>query len=271
MDTPTPNNPDKNAPNLLNKGTFYQLQVVVSVAFIVATLFTAWTPASLLPGNLTKKLSEALAPISVTPLPDSATPTPRPKPRIGIVVGHWDDNNDPGAVCPDGLTEFEVNQSIATLVRSILIENDLDVDILKEFDYRLNGYSANALISIHADSCDYINDQATGFKVTAAMSSPYPERAERFTACIRDRYFNATGLKFHSGSVTPDMSSYHAFDEINQETTAAIIETGFLNLDRQILTTQEDLVAKGIADGILCYVRNEDINSEEDIYTQENP
>jgi N-acetylmuramoyl-L-alanine amidase len=271
MATPSPKNPDKTAPNLSNKGPFYQLQVVVSVAFVVATLFTAWTPASLLPGNLTKKLSEALAPISVTPLPDSAPPTPRPKPKIGIVVGHWDDNNDPGAVCPDGLTEFEVNQSVATIVRNILVENNIDVDLLKEFDYRLNGYSAIALVSIHADSCDYINDQATGFKVTAALSNPYPERAERLTACIRDRYFNATGLEFHSGSVTPDMSSYHAFDEINQETTAAIIETGFLNLDRQILTTQEDLVAKGIADGILCYVQNEDISSEEDIPPQENP
>jgi N-acetylmuramoyl-L-alanine amidase len=271
MDTPSPKNTGKPATNLSNKSPFYQLQVVVSVAFVVATLFTAWTPASLLPGNLTQKLSEALAPISVTPLPESITPTPRPKPIIGIVVGHWDDNNDPGAVCPDGLTEFEVNQSIATLVRSKLLENDIDVDLLKEFDYRLNGYSAIALVSIHADSCEYINDQATGFKITAALSSLYPEKAERLTACIRDRYFNATGLKFHSGSVTPDMSSYHAFDEISQETTAAIIETGFLNLDRQILTTQEDIVAKGIADGILCYVRNEDISIDEDIYSQENP
>jgi N-acetylmuramoyl-L-alanine amidase len=271
MDTPSLENSSKSTPNSLNKGPFYQLQVVVSVAFVVATLFTAWTPASLLPGNLTKKLSEALAPISITPIPESVTPTPRPKPMIGIVVGHWDDNNDPGAVCPDGLTEFEVNQSIATLVMNILVENDIDVDLLKEFDYRLNGYSAIALVSIHADSCEYINDDATGFKVAAALSNPYPERAERLTACLRDRYFNATGLAFHSGSVTPDMSSYHAFEEVNQETTAAIIETGFLNLDRQILTTQEELVAEGIANGILCYVHNEDIIFEEDIITQEIP
>jgi N-acetylmuramoyl-L-alanine amidase len=67
------------------------------------------------------------------------------------------------------------------------------------------------------------------------------------------------------------MSSYHAFDEINPETTAAIIETGFLNLDRQILTTQQDIIAKGISDGILCYVRNEDIGIETDITPQEIP
>jgi len=37
-----------------------------------------------------------------------------------------------------------------------------------------------------------------------------------------------------------------------------IIETGFLNLDRQILEYQPDLIAEGIAKGVLCYIRNED-------------
>ncbi len=271
MDHLSTKNQDRSQSNLPYRGPVYQLQVIISVAFVVATLFTAWTPASLLPGNLTKQLSEALAPLSVTPEANSPTTTPRPKPKVGLVIGHWDDNNDPGAVCPDGLTEFQVNQSIATIVRDLLINENIDVDLLKEFDYRLSRYSANALISIHADSCDYVNDQATGYKVAAALSNPHPERAERLTACLRDRYYNATGLNFHSGSVTLDMSSYHAFDEINPETTAAIIETGFLNLDRQILTTQEDIVAKGIADGLLCYLRNENISNEDSIPTQTTP
>jgi N-acetylmuramoyl-L-alanine amidase len=60
------------------------------------------------------------------------------------------------------------------------------------------------------------------------------------------------------------MTSYHAFDEINADTTAVIIEVGFLNLDRQILTQHQDLVAKGISDGILCYVRNEDVPQQEE-------
>lgn len=271
MDNPSSNSAGHSPPNPLHKGPIYQLQVIVSVAFVVATLFTAWTPASQLPRNLTKKLSEALGPLSITPQPNSPTPTPKPKLKIGLVVGHWDDNNDPGAVCSDGLTEFEVNQAIANLVRNYLIAEDLEVDLLKEFDNRLNGYSAITLVSIHADSCEFINDQATGFKISAALSNPYPERAERLTACFRNRYYNATGLIFHSGSITPDMSSYHAFDEINPETTAVIIETGFLNLDRQILTTQQDIIAKGIADGILCYIRNENLTSELDNPTQEIP
>lgn len=248
----------------VQRGTFYYLQLVVSVAFLLATLFTAWTPAGLLPGSLTQKLSEALAPLAVTPVVEYPTPTPRPRPLIGIVVGHWDDSNDPGAVCADGLTEFQVNQGVATRVRENLVGQGFDVDLLKEFDPRLDDYLSLALVSIHADSCQYVNDEATGFKVAAALSSQYPEKAARLTACLRNRYIENTGMRYHSHSVTPDMTSYHAFDEINADTTAVIIEVGFLNLDRQILTQHQDLVAKGISDGILCYVRNEDVPQQEE-------
>jgi len=73
-----------------------------------------------------------------------------------------------------------------------------------------------------------------------------------------NRYGAITGKPLHSTSVTPDMTSYHAFGEIDENTPAAIIETGFLNLDRQILEYQPDLIAEGIAKGVLCYIRNED-------------
>lgn len=245
------------------RGTFYYLQVILSVAFLLATLFTAWTPAGLLPGSLTAKLSSALAPLAETPAVEYPTPTPRPRPLIGVVVGHWDDSNDPGAVCQDGLTEFQVNQDVATRVKENLTNEGFDVDLLKEFDPRLNGYRSLALVSIHADSCQYVNDEATGFKVAAALSTQYPEKAARLTACLRNRYIENTGMRYHSHSVTPDMTSYHAFNEIDVDTTAVIMEVGFLNLDRQILTQHQDLVAKGISDGILCYVRNEDVSQQE--------
>jgi hypothetical protein len=70
-------------------------------------------------------------------------------------------------------------------------------------------------------------------------------------------------MKYHFNTITPDMTNYHTFNEINVETTAAIIETGFLNLDRAILTEQPDLVAKGVTAGILCFVRNEPVNPQE--------
>jgi N-acetylmuramoyl-L-alanine amidase len=164
-------------------------------------------------------------------------------------------------VCADGLlTEFQVNQNVATRVQADLEKLGYEVDLLREFDPLLNDYEALALVSIHADSCDYINDAATGYKVAASMANPRPERSQRLVACLRTRYGQVTGLPLHSTSVTDDMTSYHAFEEINPETTAAIIEVGFLNLDRKILTQNQDFIAKGITDGILCFVNNEDIS-----------
>jgi N-acetylmuramoyl-L-alanine amidase len=244
------------------RGLLYQLEITLGVAFLIATLFTAWTPADLLVGNLRERLAEGILPLE-TPAP-GAEPTAAPQltPRIGIVVGHWDDNTkDPGAVCADGaLTEFQVNQSVATRVQADLEKLGYEVDLLREFDPLLNDYEAMALVSIHADSCDYINDAATGYKVAASMANPRPERSQRLVACLRTRYGQSTGMKLHSTSVTDDMTSYHAFEEINPETTSAIIEVGFLNLDRQILTQHQDFIAKGITDGILCFVNNEDIS-----------
>jgi N-acetylmuramoyl-L-alanine amidase len=239
------------------RGTFYLLQIVLGVAFVVATLFTAWTPGIFAPINPSQRDPSSLVLQPTSALSENTTATPRARPLIGIVSGHW--GNDSGAVCADGLTEVEINQNIATLVQKYLVDQGFDVDLLHEFDERLNGYQASALVSIHADSCDYINDQATGYKVASAMASPNRERAARLTACLRSRYGQITGQPLHSTSVTNDMTSYHAFGEISETTTAAIIETGFLNLDRQFLIDHPDLAAQGISSGILCFINNESI------------
>jgi N-acetylmuramoyl-L-alanine amidase len=240
-------------------GNVFSVLNIVIVGVIIATLFTAATPSGMLSGSFAESLISGMN-AADTPTPEWATPTPRARPRIGIVVGHWGDENDPGAVCPDGLTELSINQDVSAIVQQNLKNEGFDVDLLKEFDPTLNGYQALALVSIHADSCDYINDQASGFKVAASMNTRRPDKTARLTACLRNRYSLTTQMKVHIG-ITPDMSSYHAFDEINADTPAVIIETGFMNLDRQILTQHPDLVAEGITNGILCYLYNEDISN----------
>lgn len=239
-------------------GTFAHLRLVLGVAFVLATLFTAWSPSVLLPGNSGQNFVFQPPPLSsAAPSEQEATPTARPRPLVGIVAGH--SGNDSGSVCPDGLTEVFVNETVAGYVQKYLIERSVDVEILKEFDPRLRDFKASALVSIHADSCDYINDAATGFKVAAALANPHPERAARLTACLRSRYAQITKLPLHSTSVTNDMTSYHAFGEIDSNTPAAIIETGFLNLDRDLLEKHPDLLAEGIGEGILCFLHNEDV------------
>ena len=237
----------------------------VGVALLVggglATAFTLWTPASVLPRSAAREIARAMATRvgrSATPILPTVTPIARE--RIGIVAGHTE--NDSGAVCPDGLTEVEVNQNVAELVRVRLDEAGFDVDLLSEFDDRLEGYGALALVSIHADSCDYINDEATGFKVAGSLETQIPIESDRLSSCLIDRYSRATGLKFHAGSITYDMQYYHAYREIAPQTPAAIIEVGFMNLDRDILVNHVDVVADGVAEGVLCYARNERLGIE---------
>ena len=238
---------------------FGQVLTIMLIGAVVATLFTSLTPASIMATGLAEAFDAGGQEAFVPALPNEfPTPTPRPRPVIGIVAGHW--GNDPGAVCADELTEAEINLTIATLVRDQLVAEGFDVDLLKEFDVRLAGYRALALVSIHADSCDYVNDQATGFKVASAIGSSDQSRSDRLSACLRSRYAVQTGLTYHSTSITVDMTSYHAFDEIHHETPAVIVETGFMNLDRQILTRYPDQVARGITAGVLCFIRNEDVN-----------
>ena len=59
------------------------------------------------------------------------------------------------------------------------------------------------------------------------------------------------------------MEYYHAFRELDAKTPAAIIEVGFMNLDREMLTNNSSTVAQGVANGILCYVRNERLGTDQ--------
>ena len=236
------------------------VQSILGIAVLLATLFTALPSRGLATGDFYERLSVVLTPHSA----ESAPLLSQPQLRIGIVAGH--SGNDSGAVCYDGngnvtLTEADVNLKIAAIVQQQLTQKGFQVDLLKEFDTRLNGYRALAIVSIHNDSCEYINDEATGFKVAAALNTNDINRANRLTACIVDRYERDTNMTFHSGSITADMREYHAFREIDPSTVAAIIETGFLNLDREILTKHTESVAAGIVDGILCFANNENIES----------
>lgn len=223
---------------------------VLMIAFVVATLFTAGSPR-----RVASLGSEMAAPApTVTPL--LPTPTPRPRPRIGIVAGHW--KNDSGAVCPDGLQEVEVNLNIAQMVAVQLQSLGFDVDLLAEFDPRLEFYQALALLSIHADSCS-ASAERTGFKIAVSTREETRSRAQRLKACLTDRYARVTGLPLDPHTVTDSMERYHAFEEIHYNTVAAIIETGYLNGDREILTRHPEVVAQGIVAGIECFVYNEPV------------
>ena len=247
------------------RGVLRYVGIVLAASALFATAFTAWTPASLSPGEFVEQLLEAASARSAAVEPSVPGGEILPAEsglRIGIVAGHSGPHPDsgyvdPGAVCEDGLTELEVNQNIANMVVRSLQAAGYNAEPLEEWDARLSGYRAVALVSIHADSCLALNSDATGFKVTAALDTSVPDRAQRLVDCLADRYGRATGLRYHPDTITRDMTEYHTFYEIHGDTPAVIIETGFLYLDHEFLTRQPERAARGIAEGLLCYIDNE--------------
>lgn len=231
------------------------LQTTFSVAFLLATLFTGFSP-KMFSGEFGSIISGMLTP---QPEGGQAVATSQNSIRIGIVSGHWGNGGDPGAVCPDGTNEHDVNLEIASLVRQKLEARGYNVDLLQEFDSRLEGYKAALLLSIHNDTCDVTNDQATGFKLASSTYSKDKNLTDRLSACLYDRYSRATGLLYRSGNVTVDMTEYHAFRAIDPSTPAAIVETGFLYLDRNLLVDHPDVVSDGVVAGVLCFVRSESV------------
>lgn len=170
--------------------------------------------------------------------------------RIGLVVGHL--NNDSGAVCEDGLMEVQVNLGIVERVAERLAAAGITTEIMAEFDSRLQGYDGTALVSVHADSCADINEQASGFKI-AASAAPASAALEN---CLEQAYREATGLSYHANTITPHMTDYHAFREIDPGTPAVIVEVGFMFQDRQLLTETPERPATGLSTGLLCFLEN---------------
>lgn len=171
--------------------------------------------------------------------------------RVGLVAGHA--GNDSGAICPDGLQEVDVNVAVASHAAERLRQSGARVDMLSEFDPRLVEYQADALVSIHTDSC--VN--FSGFKVARAASSRIPTVEDRLVSCLYAAYGTASGLPRHDSTITVNMTDYHAFRVIDPETPAAIIELGFLGGDRQLLTQEQARLGAGIAEGIRCFLIGE--------------
>jgi len=225
-----------------------RVMLVVAGAALLAAVLITWR---LLAAEQALPPGETVAPVvEAGEAPAVSADLPPGTPRVGLVAGH--SGYDTGAVCPDGLTEAEVNLAIAREVAVLLNRRGYGVDLLEEYDDRLTGYRAHALISIHADSCEVPG--ATGFKVARVTDSAIPEAEDRLVACLYQEYEAVTRLPRHPSSITDDMTSYHAFREIDRSTPGAIIETGFLLDDYDLLTNRPKLAARGIAAGVVCFL-----------------
>lgn len=208
--------------------------------------------ATIIPQSPTPEPPTTTPEPTFTPEP-TATPTP---PLVAIIVGHR--NNDSGAICEgneyDGLQEVQITTAVSEELVPRLEEAGYSVLTLDEFDQRQYGLQASALVSLHVDSC--VNfEGTTGFKVARPLNSAIPDVEDRFVQCMEEEYKRVTGLDLHPGSITHNMTNYHAFNKVDLNTPAIIIEVGFLYFDHDLLVEQPDRVAVGLRNGIDCFLK----------------
>ena len=227
--------------------------IIITAAGLTATIFTWWTPSKFITSDVRDELSVALA-TSVATFEPTALPTPNWARRVGVVSGHRGPQNDPGAVCPDGLTEASINEAVSAIVVRNLRGRGYTVDLLDEFDQRLDNYQAAALLSIHTNTCQDFGEVVSGYLIAAAAARITSRGTDGLLVdCVSQSYALASGLERREG-VTVDMTDYHTFREIHPQTPAAIIELGFMLADRQILTEGVDVLGRGITDGLICFL-----------------
>ena len=78
----------------------------------------------------------------------------------------------------------------------------------------------------------------------------------RLVRCIDAVYPAVTGLAQHADTITHNMTEYHAFRKVAPTTPAAILELGFLGGDRDLLTNNAEVAARGVADSIRCFLED---------------
>jgi N-acetylmuramoyl-L-alanine amidase len=199
------------------------------------------------------------------PLDQRPVWNPPGKKRVGLQAGHWRVEEAPGELrglstgtYGGGKAEWEVNLDVAERAATMLRDVGVEVDVLPvQLPPR---YRAHALIALHADGDT--SGALNGFKVARAVFSAVPETDERLVATLNDAYQAVTGMPRDDWHISRRMTGYYAFNSrrychaIAPGVPAAIVEMGFLTNagDRLLLLGNPDLLARGVADGILRFL-----------------
>lgn len=205
----------------------------------------------------------APTPLVVTRIPKPVVPAgPR---RVGIQAGHWQTEKAPpelGRILTqtgtswNGITEVEINLDIAERVKRIIEPHGIAVDILPTTVPP--GYIADAFVALHGDGDG--TGVNSGFKMAfGARRTPY-EAA--LMESIKAHYGAATGLRYDQFRISRNMTGYFAFSwqriryATAPHTPSVILEMGYVSNDddRALMVERADVVASGIAEGILRFL-----------------
>ena len=185
--------------------------------------------------------------------------------RVGLQVGHWHADDLPaelqalrgnmGAVA-GGYHEYQVNLAIAERAAACLRAAGVSVDVLPATIPP--HYQADAFVALHADESP--NLQTRGFKIVDHVRGWQASRA--LVDALRIDYGRASGFPWDGTHISENMRLYYGLSTgrfwhtIANETPGAIVELGYLTnpQDRWWMTHQTDLLASGVATGILHFL-----------------
>lgn len=238
-----------------NYSFFRALFTILFAALVTGTILITFSPGA-----------EYIDQFVSTPNPDASytgtNPQNGPQKIVGILPGHF--GFDTGFQCGaefNFVQENDVNLRLAIMVRDYLERLGYTVDLFHEYDPALNDYTGLALISIHAGTCDPNASQQSGFFITTGGKNVYPSESKRLNDCMTYHYAQNSQLDFLGENYAPGEEMFYAFDTVNDYTTISVIQTGFLGNDYRTISERTESLAKGIADGIVCYVENDTVGS----------
>lgn len=238
----------------MKKYSFFQaLITIIFSALITATILVTFSPGA--------EYIDQIVPAAETDTTDPSLQNNQRK-IIGIIPGHY--GFDSGFQCGgefNFVKEADVNLRIAVMVRDYLEAQGYTVNFMHEFDPDLSNYTALALVSIHADNCQTGENSQSGFHITTGGQNTYPSESKRLNDCLTYYYSQNSDLNFLGENYIPGEEMLYSFDTVNNYTTISVIHTGYLGSDYRTLSEKTNSLAKGIADGIVCYVEDETVGS----------
>lgn len=252
---------------------------LLSLAVVLVCLSFCSVPiaqAPLVPHTPPEPITPTAAPAptvgSAPAMASTATTDPVAPRRIGLQAGHWRIEEHPDEQASlrrfsgayyRGYDEWELTIILARQTMERLENAGVVVDLLPATVPP--GYLADGFVSIHVDGATGAQEDtrrgwklATPFRASAASLA----LAEAMSAA----YPRITGLPEDPLGPSYDMRAYYAFayyryrHSIAPETPAVILEAGFMThpADRELLFGRPDLIAEGIARGILDYLAGYD-------------
>lgn len=184
--------------------------------------------------------------------------------RVGIQIGHLDAYLHPEEHAAlrwntgghsGGIDELDVNRAVAAELTLLLEAAGVQVDLLPA-SVPVH-YSADAILSLHADSVD--DEWRNGYK--SAYFEPARNPADPLLKQFIDAvYLDGSGLADDSLNTSGTMIHYYAFNpgydhSVNPRSPALLVEMGYIsNPDDRRFLLEPAAPAALLAEGLLAYL-----------------